>query len=640
MQSQTPDPSIHPAARRYDCPQCGAPVVFHSSISLSSVCEHCRSLVVRNDFQVATFGQMAELPNDLSPLKIGTKGYWNGRGFVLLGRLRLHYGDGSWNEWYADFGNGTYGWVAEVMGYYTLSFPQTVSLHGIDEHTSAGKMINIQGASWRIMDVKEARCIAAEGELPMIAPPGWSRLGMDLTGPGGQFGTIEIVNGERAFYSGDFAQFGDLNFTDLRKVPGWDADADITRRQSAAMNCPSCGAPVNLRAEGQTMSAVCGSCASILDATTPHLQEIGRVAKTTLQMKLALPIGSRGILKGEMWEVIGFMRRKDKWCSWEEYLLFNPWLGFRFLVSFRGHWSLVQILPGHYTNSVWNGESFKLFAREEVTTTDVLGEFYWRVKNGERATVSDHIAPPLVLSCEVMPGLNEVTWSGGEYIDHLEVQQAFLRDGSKLSPPAGPYLNEPNPHQQKWREVRGTFFLMLIGYCMVQFLFMGWGVEKNIGQVHTSYEATQAGQMITTPTFKVTGHRAPLHISAASVLAQDTYLGLKGKLIDAKTQTGQPVAFPLTNYSTAPGGHVQKVTLTGIAAGEYYLALTPDASTTLPSARITFTMQHGGLFWSNFWLGLAGIALWPVWTMLRSGSFEKRRWMESDFNPYATSDDD
>lgn len=640
MQSQTPDPSNHPAARRYDCPQCGAPVVFHSSISLSSVCEHCRSLVVRNDFQVATFGQMAELPNDLSPLQIGTKGFWNGRGFVLLGRMRLHYGDGSWNEWYAHFGNETYGWIAEVMGYYTISFPQTVSLNGIDEHSPAGKMVSIQGASWRIMDVKEARCISVEGELPMVAPPGWSRMGMDLTGPGGQFGTIEIVNGERAFYSGEFAQFGELNFTDLRKVPGWDAEADITRRQSSAMSCPSCGAPVNLRAEGLSMSAVCGSCAGILDASTPHLQEIGRVSQTTLRMKLALPIGSRGFLKGETWEVIGFMRRKDKWCSWEEYLLFNPWLGFRFLVSFRGHWSLVQILPGHYTNSVWNGESFKLFAREEVTTTDVLGEFYWRVKNGERATVSDHIAPPRVLSCEVMPGLNEVTWSGGEYIDHLEVQKAFLRDGSKLQAPSGPYLNQPNPHLTKWREVRGTFLIMLIGYCILQFFFMGWGVEKNIGQVHSAYSATQAVQMITTQTFKVTGHRAPLHISAASVLAQDTYLGLKGKLIDNATKRSHEVAFPLTNYSTALGGHVQRVTLTGIPAGEYYLALTPDASPALPAAKITFTMEHGGLFWSNFWLGLAGIILWPVWVLLRSGSFEKSRWMESDFNPYTLSDDE
>lgn len=639
MDSPPLDPSIHPAARRYDCPQCGAPVVFQSSISISSVCEHCRSLVVRKDFQVATFGQMAELPPDLSPLKIGTKGHWQGRAFTLLGRLRLHYGDGSWNEWYADFGNGTFGWVAEVMGYYTISFPQTVSLHGVNEDTTAGKMVAIQSESWRIMDVKEARCVAVEGELPMVAPPGWSRLGMDLTGPRGQFGTIEIVDGERSFYAGEFAQFDELHFSELRKVPGWDQDAEITRRQSAAMVCPSCGAPVNLRAEGQTMSAVCGSCAGILDTTTPHLTEIGRVSKAILKIRLLLPIGARGLLNNELWEVVGFMRRKDKWSTWDEYLLFNPWLGFRFLVNYKGHWSLVRILPGHHTNTTWNGETFKLFAREEVTTTDVLGEFYWRVKNGEKATVSDHISPPRVLSCEVMPGLNEITWSGGEYIDHLEVQKAFLRDGGKLPAPVGPYLNEPNPHTQKWRDVRGKFFMLFLGYLILQGLFLGRGVEKNIAQMSTRYEAAQNGQTLTTQPFKVSGHRAPLHISAASVLAQDTYLGLKGRLVETTTKRSHDVVFPLTNYSTAPGGHVQNVTITGIPAGEYYLALTPDAPAALPYANVTFTVLHGGIFWSNFWLGIAGICLWPIWTLLRSGSFEKRRWMESDFNPYASSDD-
>jgi len=29
-----------------------------------------------------------------------------------------------------------------------------------------------------------------------------------------------------------------------------------------------------------------------------------------------------------------------------------------------------------------------------------------------------------------------------------------------------------------------------------------------------------------------------------------------------------------------------------------------------------------------------------VWLLMRSWSFEKERWMESEFNPYASSDDD
>lgn len=586
-----------------------------------------------------TFGQVAELPPDLSPLQIGTRGHWQGRAFTLIGRMRLHYGDGSWTEWCADFGQGTYGWVAEVMGFYMISFAHSVKVPLVTEDIPAGQILNINGEAWRVADVKEGRCIAAEGELPMVAPPGWSRTSIDLVSPDGQFGSVEITPEGREFFVGAYAEFADLHFTELRKLPGWEKDAEITRRQSQALGCPNCGAPVNLRAEGQSMAAVCGSCATILDTSTPNLQEIGKVAQTTLKLNLLLPIGTRGLFKDEMWEVVGFMRRKDRWCSWDEYLLFNPWLGFRFLVTFQGHWSFVRILPGHHSQNQWQGQTFKLFAREEAVTTDVLGEFYWRVKNGERALLTDYVSPPFVLSKEEMPGLNEITWSGGEYVEAAEVQKAFVKAGGSLPQPSGTYLNQPNPHGQRWKEVRTTFIFTVIAYILIQVLFMGWGTPRHVAHTGIEYQNARAGETLVSEPFKLEGSSAPLHITATGLLLSDTYLGLKGSLVESKSQRSFPVAFPLANYTTAPDGSRQKVTLPGIPSGEYVLRLTPDASATLANATVTFTIERGGLFWSNFWLGLILICVWPIWIMLRSGSFEKRRWYESEFNPYGGSDD-
>ena len=49
-------------------------------------------------------------------------GEFDGVGFKLIGRVRVSYEEGSWNEWYALFQDGRPGWVAEAQGFFMVSF--------------------------------------------------------------------------------------------------------------------------------------------------------------------------------------------------------------------------------------------------------------------------------------------------------------------------------------------------------------------------------------------------------------------------------------------------------------------------------------------------------------------------------------
>ena len=61
--------------RLYDCPQCGAPVPFGSSIAVFAVCAHCQSMVVLRGASVERMGEMAALPPPLTARR-GAEGVW------------------------------------------------------------------------------------------------------------------------------------------------------------------------------------------------------------------------------------------------------------------------------------------------------------------------------------------------------------------------------------------------------------------------------------------------------------------------------------------------------------------------------------------------------------------------------------
>src|SRR4029077_4731536 len=135
----------------------------------------------------------------------------------------------------------------------------------------------------------------------------------------------------------------------------------------------------------------------------------------------------------------------------QEYLLFNPYRGFRYLTQYAGHWndastlkSLPVSAPGGAGNVSYDGVTYRHFQTANALTSFVLGEFPWAVRVGESAKVSDYVAPPRVLSREDTG--TEATWSIGEYVQGRDVWTRFGLPG-KPPTPVGVYANQPSPHQ-------------------------------------------------------------------------------------------------------------------------------------------------------------------------------------------------
>jgi hypothetical protein len=105
--------------------------------------------------------------------------------------------------------------------------------------------------------------------------------------------------------------------------------------------CTGCGAPLVIRAKGRTQSIACEYCGCVLDAQDPQRKILHRYA-SAIKYKPLIPLGRRGVLRGEEMECVGYMRRAVRYYGvdyeWSEYLLYNPYKGYRWLVESNGHW--------------------------------------------------------------------------------------------------------------------------------------------------------------------------------------------------------------------------------------------------------------------------------------------------------------
>lgn len=633
--------------RAYDCPNCGAAVPFPSAIVVFAVCGFCRSNVVRRDADAVLehLGQQAQLPPDLSPIRIGTCGVYTCHRFNVTGRIRVGYEQGSWNEWLIDFGEDRWGWIAEAQGFYAASF-EIAAPPDLPEASALtlGAILRIGEVDYSVRDIKSTQILGSEGALPMVAVPGRTAVSIDLGAPNRQFANVEFsADGVRVFI-GHSLTFAELEFTDLRPLPGWTTDRlEKEAAGSDALNCPACGAALELQAAGQTMRALCGHCGSLLDTSHPQLKYIEQAISA--QPTLIIPIGQRGRFDGVDYACIGFVRRKDaEGYSWQEYLLFNPFAGFRWLVTYDGHWSWITLLQEEPrivdSLPVHDGQGYRLFTSGSATVTEVWGEFYWAVRLGERTLLSDYIAPPNILSSEQYPELTEVTWSQGHYLEPEVVFSAFGLTG----PPrerSGTYLNQPNPHAEKGRTLRWLLPVFGILWLLISLISAGTKANESAFREVFTFDLSGTNKTRVSAPFRIAGsHPQSLQFDFIAPVNQ-SWVELDVDLVNTQTKAVRELSLGAEYWSGvdegeswSEGDRQATELIPAVEPGEYQLVMDIDGSPELGQAEFSIEITRDVMIWSNVLLGLVLLFAYPLFRWIREHAFERERWSLSDLSPY------
>jgi len=642
-------------SRVANCPNCGGQVEFKAGASLLAVCPYCASAVARvgDDItELEILGQVAPLADLGSPLSLGTSGKYKGRGFTLVGQLQLDHGQGPWNEWYAAFDTGHWGWIAEAQGQVYITFAKDVS--GLPQFSQArvGARFTADGHSMVVVEQRRAKFLTAQGELPFAVAPGKYFNYADVQGAEGMFGTIDYGTGQvaEALFLGEALNYEQLfDKATLRDVePGQAAGA-------VGLNCPNCGSGVELRAPDDAQRVACGTCGSLLDCSKGNELFLLTAAKRPGPEPL-LAVGSVGKLSGIKWTIYGHLERSVSYDGvryfWEEYLLHGGVKeGYRWLTCSDGHWTWVDpvhagdVQPAGARGAKFGADTFRHFQSASARVDSLRGEFYWKVAIGERVATHDYIKPPRVLSREL--AAEEVSWSLGSYLQPEEVQEAF---GLKkaLPSPTGVAPHQPNPHS---RPLKG---MMMAGAAMSLLLILVAGLmmvtSKNAVVLNQEWPVVSPtpAKGVAQTTKKHVGTKIqsqPFTLSGRSNLAlklisdvNSGWLFLDGEVFDLTSNRTHRVGIQVkyqSGYSGgtswARGGKSRVVFLGDLPAGQYIFRGTPEW-TAWGKAPTRFAIEAR----EDVFIGSHAVAifflLWilPLLKAMQYYGFEKRRWAESD----------
>ena len=627
-----------------NCPSCGAPVEFAIGSSAVVVCGTCHSVVARTDRGFENHGRVADLIDTGSPLHRGVSGTYRGRPYRITGRTQMrHQAGGVWDEWYAAFDDGNWGWLAEAQGRFYVTFrveaaaPAFEALHVGDPAVWQGFVA---------AEIGEATLASAEGELPWTPTPNDTYRYADLTGPDRQFGTIDYSEQPPAVFYGQEVTLADLGITD--------AAPRAARARLTQLNCSQCGGALDLKAPDQAERIWCPYCGAGHDVTQGKLQFFKKLKKTGIQP--VIPLGAKGTMDGSEYVVAGFMQRAvrfDRDYFWTEYLLYNAQQGYRWLVHSDGHWSFVTPLrPGEVSDAAprgavkfiaYQGKPYRLFQTATARVTHVAGEFYWRVEVGESVDTSDYVAPPFGISKELTrEGAKEISYSHARYLTPKEVELAFGVDIQERPSGIGPM--QPNPGGSLLKP-----WLIMLGLLLLTTVFLLITLPGKVVHERT-YDLTTAvvpvgapenARVLFSEPFELSG-RNNVQVFAEARPLDNSWIHLGVDLVSEKSDRVTTFEMPLEYYSGVDGGerwsegsNRDTTHISRPEAGPYVLRVEAQWEPNKTPPMVLLRVREGVFRWPYFILALIAISILPVLSALRKISFESRRWQESSYSPFA-----
>jgi hypothetical protein len=369
-----------------------------------------------------------------------------------------------------------------------------------------------------------------------------------------------------------------------------------------------------------------------------------------------LSLYERGEIDGITWEIIGIAWRQvvadGTAYPWQEFLLFNPYEGYRWLIysMHDGVWSFggplpgaVEVEPGPHPIAKWAGESYKHFTTGHARTTYVEGEFPWRVLVGDSAQAHDYVCPPKMISVEVEQTEHgsDINFTQMRPASSAEVWAAFKKAGNP-PPTFGIHPAAPNPYVTKFYLLAG----LVLGLLWLIALLIYTGGRDN----EVMFATILPSQQVVTQEIVIgeAGERQSLELELTAIGMNNSWAYADVMLVDVETEEAIAVGLEVDAYSGVDSGeswsegtNPRTVLVGDVRGGKYILQaqgqIDPSGD---PADTLRLAIRRDVPVLRYVFLPLAIIILFPLINLTRRMVFEGKRWSTSDHAPSTDYSDD
>jgi hypothetical protein len=432
------------------------------------------------------------------------------------------------------------------------------------------------------------------------------------------------------------------------------------------LNCTICANRIKFN-EGDKFVA-CTKCFSYQGIGTEVLKFVSASDLSRKPTEICFELGQILSIKGTEYHIMGITMRCDaayQSHDWREYHLKDTIGDEAFLSEYNGNWLLAKPLTDISDISVsysvhYKGLEYALFQKYKQKIKWAIGNFSFDIKEDEKTLVREFIAPPCMVILDIEKDANNFGKEHikeayfAEYVEADEVYQQYLNLNNKhliFPNKYGVGATETSKRSFSFDDILPATMIAVIG--LICFSILGLFLQSTerifYGSFNTAdmpYDSTQSfystKQPIVSESFTMK-HDGKIEVELQSTV-DNSWLESNITMVNEKTLQELPIVLGNEFYHGVEGGYswtegsaTASKDYSAVPEGKYHL-LIETASPNL-SGTYSIAIVAGGAYWVNFFVTIILIAIIPIYVYSRDKEFERRRWADSDFSPYAVDEE-